>query len=137
MQVERSYKIDEKKQRVSGDRQSKIYKPPESHSFNASKSLLKSIVIKQGAPKNVFFSPLKEKIKENDYEIEEKTTVKKTLMVSKFYSEGDFFLKDAQPASPRPNNIFNGELKVTPIQKAQRFEYPMQKILMDHNDSVP
>jgi len=58
---------------------------------------------------------LKEKIKENDYDIEEKTTVKKTLMVSKFYSEGDFFLKDAQSTSPRPNNIFNGELKVTPI----------------------
>jgi len=46
MQVERSFKINEKKHRVSDDMHSKIYKPPESHSFNASKSLLKSIVIK-------------------------------------------------------------------------------------------
>ena len=58
-------------------------------------------------------------------------------MVSKFYSEGDFFLKDAQPSSPYATNKLNGELRVTPIQKAQRFEYPMQKILMDHNDNVP
>ena len=139
MQVEKSFKIDEKKKRVSGEIHSKIYKPPESHSFNASKSLLKSIVIKQGAPKNVYFSPLKDKNKgiDDEYEIEEQTTVKKTLLVSKFYSEGDFFLKDAQPSPAQPIQIFNGESKVTPIQKARRFEYPMQKILEDNNDNVP
>ena len=36
-------------------------------------------------------------------------------MVSKFYSEGDFFLKDAQHTSPLATNNFNGELRVTPI----------------------
>ncbi len=36
-------------------------------------------------------------------------------MLSKFYSEGDFFLKDAQPSSPHTTNNFNGELRVTPI----------------------
>jgi hypothetical protein len=46
MQVEKSFKIDEKKQRVIGAPYNKIYKPPESRLFNASKSLLNSIVIK-------------------------------------------------------------------------------------------
>jgi hypothetical protein len=55
--------------------------------------------------------------------------VKKTFMVSKFYSEGDFLQKEAQPISSYPNSAFNGELRVTPIRKAERFEYPMQKIL--------
>jgi hypothetical protein len=57
-------------------------------------------VVKQGTPKNVFFSPLKNESKKGVLELineEYQTTVKKPLMVSKFYSEGDFFVNDVLP----------------------------------------
>lgn len=79
----------------------------------------------------MFFSPYNDSkdTQSNNSQIE--TTVKKTFMVNKFYSEGDFLYKEAQPISPNPNSTYQGDLRVTPIRKAERFEYPMQKILYE------
>jgi hypothetical protein len=59
------------------------------------------------------------------------------MKMTKIYSEGDFFLKDAEPSPPHSTKIYNEKLRVFSIQKSQRLSYPMQKFLQDNNDNVP